>query len=148
MIDWYVCIRRKGPKKSLRCTLPMPRNGKTKRRSEKQQKQAKSVTAVRHRLQDEDKSNIAAATGHSTSRENKRRLDQESEIARLKKVLRNSAKREQRLREKLAKKSQEITTPARTRQQTEGVSHEIEVRDSDELSESNEKAQEPQKTVK
>ena len=121
----------------------MPRKGRL--RSEKQQKQTKFISTVRHRSQDELKS-ITAAGGLPTSKANVQRLNRE--ITQLKKGISNSTRREQRLREKLAKKSEEATTLRRTHQQNETALHKIEARYSDELSKSNEKVQGLQKTVK
>jgi len=121
----------------------MPRKGPL--RSEKQQKQTKFISTVRHRSQDELKS-ITAAGGLPTSKANVQRLNRE--ITQLKKTISNSNRREQRLREKLAKKSEEATTLERTHQQNETALHKIEARYSDELCKSNEKVRGLQKTVK
>lgn len=121
----------------------MPRKGP--QRSEKQQEQTKTISTIRHRSQDELKS-IAAATGLSTSKADAQRLNRK--LARLEKDVSNSTRREERLREKLAKKSDEAAALARAHQKNETVLQEIEARHSDEFTKSNEKLWGLQKTIR
>ncbi|KAF9642623.1 hypothetical protein BDM02DRAFT_3192930 [Thelephora ganbajun] len=114
--------------------------------SEKQQKQTKFISTVRHHSQDELRSITAVATGPPTSKADMQRLNRQ--ITRLEKDISNSARREQRLREKLAKKSEEAATLAHTHQKNGATLQETEARYSDVLSKSNEKVQGLQKTVK
>jgi hypothetical protein len=112
-------------------------------RSKKQRKQTKFLLKVRRRLQDELESTTATPAKPPNPKANVQRLDRE--IARLKKDIYNSTRREQRLREKLAEKSETLVL---TQQQGETTLHEIEARYSDELSKSNKKVRGLQKRVK
>jgi len=109
-----------------------------KKRSEKQKNHVKFMSTVRHRSRDEA---IPAATELPTPRANILRLNRR--IIRLKKDIVNAARREQRLREKLAKKSEEATTLTPANRRDETALHEIGA----ELSRSNEEVREIQKTV-
>ena len=121
----------------------MPR--RAPRRSEKQQEHTGFISTVRHRSQDELKT-IAAEAGLPTSKADVQRLNRQ--ITRLKKDISNSTRREQRLKEKLVKKSEEASTLAHAHQENETALQAIKARYSDELDRSSEKVRGLQKTVK
>lgn len=122
----------------------MPRKGPL--RSKKQQSQTESLSTARHRLRDELVSIAAATPGLPTSKASIQRLNRE--IAQLKKNIYNGARREDRLREKLAKGSEDATTFALAQQQNEASLHEIETQYLGKLSQSNERVRRLQGTVK
>jgi len=121
----------------------MPRKGP--RRSKEQREHTRFISTVRHRSQEELKS-IAADTGLPASKTDVQRLSQQ--ITRLKKDVSNSTRREQRLKEKLAKKSEEVSTLARAHQENETAMQDIKAHYADKLDKSSEKVQGLQKTVK
>ena len=122
----------------------MPRKGPS--RSKKQQRQSKFISTVRHRSRDELESGAAAAPDPPTSKADVQRLSRE--VVRLKKDIHNCARREQRLRERLMKKSDDETTLACAHKKTETTLQETEARHMEEVTKSNEKIQGLQKMVK
>jgi len=122
----------------------MPRIGPL--RSERQKTQTKLLSKVHRRLRDELGSITSAATGLPTSKASIQRLNRE--VAQLKKEVYNSARREERLRDKLARTSEEATTLALAHEQNETALHDIETQYLNELNKSNKKVRGLQKTVK
>ena len=131
-------------KKKLLLSLPMPR--KAPLRSEKQQQQTKSISMIRHHSRDELESVVAADAGLPTSNSDTQRLNRQ--VTRLKEDIYNSTRREQRLREKLANKSEAEMTLAFAHQESEITSQETKAHHTNELHRLNERIQRLHKAVK